>query len=100
MQADILFMSTADIFIMFGCIFIMPEQSLFFIIAVFDIRLHDIIMFISAADIFMPAIDLCFIESCFLRTEGGCRSEGKNGRGEDNRCGLHHELKNELTIIL
>ena len=35
----------------------MFEQRLLFIIAFFDIRLHDIMVFMSAGDIFIPGIE-------------------------------------------
>ena len=50
-------MSIDDIFIIAGCIFIMFEQRLLFIIAFFDICLHDIMVFMSAGDIFIPGIE-------------------------------------------
>jgi hypothetical protein len=57
MQDDIFSMSIIDMFIMSGCMFIMFAQRLLLIIAVIDMRLHDIIMFMSAADMSMdPAV--------------------------------------------
>lgn len=53
MHDDIFSMSIDDIFIMSGCIFIMFAQRSFLIISVSDMRLHDIIMFMSAADMAM-----------------------------------------------
>ena len=57
MQTCIFCISAADIFIVVECIFIIFWQPLFFIIAVLDIRLQDIIMFMSAADILVEDIE-------------------------------------------
>ena len=62
MQTCIFCISAADIFIIVECIFIIFWQPLFFIIAVFDIRLQDIIVFMSDAVILVEAIEEWFIE--------------------------------------
>ena len=62
-QTCIFCISAADIFIIVECVFIIFWQPLFFIIAVFDIRLQDIIIFMSAADILVEAIEEWFIEA-------------------------------------
>ncbi len=98
MQADIFFMSAADIFIMSGCIFIILAQRLFFIIAVFDIRLHDIIMFMSASDIFMPAIDECFIESCFCALSGAAAPKAKMAEAKIMVVDFIMNLENRISI--
>lgn len=55
MHDAILFMSIIDMFIIPGNILIMFAQFLFRIMAVSDMRLHDIIMFMSAAVAMVPA---------------------------------------------
>ena len=62
MQACIFCMSAADIFIIVECVLIKFWQRLSFIIAVFDIRLQDIIIFMSADDILVDAIEEWLIE--------------------------------------
>jgi len=55
MHDDIFSMSIIDMFIMSGNILIMFAQRLSLIMAVLVMRLHDIIMFMSAAEAMDPA---------------------------------------------
>ena len=102
MQTCIFCMSAFDIFIIVEWDFIRFWQRLFFIIAVFDIRLQDIIIFMSAADILVEAIEEWFIEAdvcAFAGTAGA-----KAIRSEANRIFVgfmvHQRVRGQTGVPL